>query len=69
VLTPQTAILSGGIEKGSIKFHVDNVIDSGGTGCTPTSFTLTPFGTIQLVAEWQEQGCPGGHVLLQKTRQ
>jgi hypothetical protein len=67
-MNPASAILSGAMENGSIHFKVDRTIDASGNGCAATSFTVTPFGTNQLAAEWQEEGCSGGHVILQKAR-
>ncbi len=41
------------------------------SGCALTSFTVTPFGEDQVIAEWQEGNCPeapqGGQILLRKT--
>ncbi len=67
-LSPATAVLSGTMENGSIHFRVDKTIGASRNGCAATSFTLTPFGTNQLAAEWQEGTCQGGHVILQKVR-
>jgi hypothetical protein len=67
-LNPADAILSGAMENGSIRFHVDKTIGTNSNGCAATSFTVTPFGSNQLAAEWQEGGCQGGHVILQKAR-
>lgn len=67
-LNPAEAILSGAMENGSIRFHVDKTIGTNSNGCAATSFTVTPFGSNQLAAEWQEGGCQGGHVILQKAR-
>jgi hypothetical protein len=67
-MNPAEAILSGAMENGSIRFHVDKTIGASSNGCAATSLTLTPFGSNQLAAEWQEGGCEGGHVILQKAR-
>jgi hypothetical protein len=63
-----TAILSGTMDNGSIKFHVDKTIGANSNGCAATSFTLTPFCANQLAAEWQEDKCQGGHIILQKAK-
>jgi hypothetical protein len=64
---PDSAVLSGKLEKGSIRFHVDRTIGKDLNGCAVASMTLTPFGSMQLAAEWQDGGsCQGGHVLLRK---
>jgi hypothetical protein len=65
---PETAILSGAANKGSFQFRVDKVVGPDRNGCAPMAFTLTPFGVNQLAAEWQEQGCPGGHAILRRTK-
>jgi hypothetical protein len=62
---PDSAILSGKVENGSIRFHVDRTIGKDINGCAIASLTLTPFGPNQLAAEWQDGGtCHGGHVIL-----
>jgi hypothetical protein len=67
-VNPASTILFGEMENGAIRFRIDKIIGAGGSGCAATSFTITPFGTNQLAAEWQEEGCQGGHALLQKAR-
>ena len=67
-MSPAAAVLSGTMENSSIRFHVDKTVSTNSNGCAATSFTLTPFGTNQLAAEWQEEGCQGGRVILQKAR-
>jgi hypothetical protein len=68
-MDPEAAILTGAVEKGSIEFHVDKTVGADAQGCSPTSFSLTPFGANQLAAEWQEATCAGGHMILRKVRQ
>jgi hypothetical protein len=67
-MSPAAAVLSGTMENGSIRFHVDKTVSANSNGCAATSFTLTPFGNNQLAAAWQEEGCQGGQVILQKAR-
>jgi hypothetical protein len=67
-MNPDSAILTGKIENGAVQFHVDKSIGTDINGCAATSFTLTPFGTNQLAAEWQAGTCRGGHLVLQKVR-
>lgn len=67
-LDPDTAILTGTMENGAIHFHIDKTMGTDINGCTVTSFTLTPFGATQLVAEWQSGECGGGHMMLVKAR-
>jgi hypothetical protein len=68
-LNPEAAILTGAIDKGSIEFHVDKTVGSDSNGCAATGFTLTPFGSGQLAAEWREgSSCSGGRLILHKVR-
>jgi hypothetical protein len=68
LMDPETAILTGTLEKGSIEFHVEKTINADSNGCAPTSFSLTPFGANQLAAEWLEGACGGGHLILRRAR-
>jgi hypothetical protein len=61
---PNTAVLSGTVENGTLRFKVEKVL--GNNNCAVTSFMLTPSGTNLLGAEWQQQGCPVGKMLLAK---
>ena len=67
-MSPASAVLSGAMENGSIRFHVDKTIGTNSNGCAATSFALTPFGANQLAAEWQEGTCQGGNIILQKAK-
>jgi hypothetical protein len=67
-MSPAAAVLSGAMENGSIRFHVDKTVSANSNGCAATSFTVTPFGSNQLAAEWQEEGCEGGHIIMQKMQ-
>jgi membrane protein involved in colicin uptake len=67
-MNPEAAIISGAMEKGAIALHIDKTIGADSKGCAATSFTLTPFGKNQLAAEWREDTCQGGHVILAKAR-
>jgi hypothetical protein len=66
-MTPMAAILSGTIKDGAIAFHVDKTIGTGLDGCALTSFTVTPFGTDEVAAEWQKTNCPGGQMTLSRS--
>jgi hypothetical protein len=67
-MSPAAAVLSGAMENGSIRLRVDKTVSANSNGCAATSFTLTPFGSNQLAAEWQEEGCQGGHIIMQKMQ-
>jgi hypothetical protein len=66
-MTPMAAILSGTIKDGSIAFHIDKTIGTGLDGCPLSSFTVTSFGTDEVAAEWQKEGCPGGQMTLSRS--
>ena len=70
-LSPLSATLTGTAVNGSIQFSVDRVIGRTVSGCAFTSFTVTPFGEDQVIAEWKEGDCPeppqGGQILLRRT--
>jgi len=68
-MDPEAAILTGAMENGSIQFHTDKAVGTDSNGCAPTSFSLTPFGSNQLAAEWREDACQGGRMILRKSRQ
>ena len=63
-----TAIMQGAVEKGSIRLHSDKTFGMDLNGCAVTDMTVTPFGNGGAVAEWQEGTCPGGNLLMQRTR-
>jgi hypothetical protein len=65
-MTPLAAILSGSVKDGAIAFHVDKTIGASLDGCALTSFTVTPFGTDEVAAEWQKGTCPGGQMTLSR---
>jgi len=65
-LTPASAILSGTPGATGIDFAVDKVTSKGGTYCSFTSFAVTPFGNDQLSAEWKQDVCGSGQMLLKR---
>jgi hypothetical protein len=65
-MTPVSAILSGGVRDGGVAFHVDKAIGTSVDGCAITSFSVTPFGTDDVAAEWQKGTCPGGQMTLSR---
>jgi hypothetical protein len=71
---PSSAILAGVVENNAISFRAKKNIGVGQThdGCAMTSFTVTPFGTNQIAAEWQEEKeafCNGGQMVMKKVGQ
>ena len=66
-MDPDSAILTGTLEDGAIHFHADKNLGADINGCSVTAFTLTPFGSNRLAAEWQAGSCEGGHMVLAKA--
>jgi hypothetical protein len=67
-MTPEAAVLSGAFTNGAIDFRVERIIGKGPNGCELTAFTVTPFGTDQIAADWKESNCAGGQILLNRLR-
>ncbi len=65
-MNPETAILTGTAKDGAMDFHVDRIISKGGSDCELTAFTVTPFGSDQIAAQWKEATCSGGQILLKR---
>jgi hypothetical protein len=66
-MTPLSAVLTGTAKDGGIQFNADKIIGRAMNGCGLTSLTVTPFGTDQIAAEWQEGTCQGGQILMRRT--
>jgi hypothetical protein len=67
-MDPESAVLAGSVQNGSLLLKVDKNIGADSHGCALTSLTVTPFGTNQIAAQWEETGCAGGHAILQRSR-
>lgn len=68
-MNPDAAVLTGAVEKGAIHFQAEKTIGTDINGCAVTEFTVTPFGTNLVAAEWKEGTCAGGSLMLQKALQ
>ena len=66
-MDPDSAILTGTLQDGAIHFQADKTIGTDINGCSVSAFTLTPFGSNRLAAEWQAGSCQGGHMVLVKA--
>lgn len=64
---PTTAIMDGVWDKGrlAIVFTVAKSISP--DNCPITAFSVTPFGSKGLNAEWQQETCHSGSVLMERT--
>lgn len=64
---PQATVLTGTTQSdGSLSLRAEKTFANAGA-CVPTAISLTPFGKGRMAATWQETGCQGGYVLLQKS--
>jgi hypothetical protein len=63
-LNPVSAVISGEMVKGAIRFKVDKTIGAG--ACVMTALTLTPFGKDEVGVEWLDGACGGGQMMLKK---
>ena len=64
--TPASAVITGKPAGKSVEFTVDKIISKGQGRCAFTAFTVTPFGSDQIAAEWKEDDCPAGQMLLRR---
>lgn len=65
-LKPTAIIMTGAPENGAILFHVDKTVVGINDDCATSAFTVTPFGTNKIAAQWQEGSCQGGQVILNR---
>ena len=65
-MNPEAAVLTGTSKDGAMDFHVDRIISKGASDCELTAFTVTPFGSDQIAAQWKEATCSGGQILLKR---
>lgn len=63
-IRPESAVSSGDLAPGPLRFHIDQNI---GSGCPMTDLMVTPFGSTALNAEFHEE-CGKGDVILQRSR-
>jgi hypothetical protein len=66
--TPVTSILRGKIEGDALVLHLDKSIGKSSEGCQTTDYKLTPFGELQLAAEWKQGTCKGGGAVMSRVR-
>lgn len=71
--SPVSAVMTGTLVDGGIRFTVDQIIGTPYDGCTLIGMTLTDFGQGQAQAQWQSQSspqapCPDNRMLLTKAR-
>jgi len=65
---PEAATLTGEGKEGTIEFKLATLIGTDSHGCAPSTLTVIPFGAGQIVGKWTETACPGGHVVMQRSR-
>ena len=66
--SPISAIMTGSVINGDMVFQVEKTVGAQTGPCQLTGYSASPFGTGQLMAQWQEGSCPGGHMLLTRAR-
>jgi len=66
--SPVSAVMTGTAQDGGVSFTVDQTIGTTGDGCSLSGFSITDFGSGQVMAQWQEGTCPAGKMLLRKAR-
>jgi hypothetical protein len=66
-LAPVSTVLSGPVENDAIHLRLQQSINKFPSGCEPTSFSLSPFGSAQLAAKWEEGSCQGGNLLMRRS--
>jgi hypothetical protein len=64
--SPASAVITGKPTGNAVEFTVDKVVSKGEGHCAFTSFTVTPFGSDQIAAEWKQDTCPAGQILLRR---
>jgi hypothetical protein len=63
---PKAVILTGEPQNGAIRFIIENTVVGDAGECATSSFTVTPFGTNRIAADWTEGACRGGQLLLDR---
>jgi hypothetical protein len=66
--SPLSAMMTGSLNDGDLTFRVDKTIGTSANGCSLSSYSVSPFGDGQVMAQWQEGSCKSGTMLLKKAR-
>jgi hypothetical protein len=66
--SPLSATMTGSLNDGDLTFRVDKTMGTPLGGCSLSSYSVSPFGEGQVMAQWQEGSCKSGQMLLHKTR-
>ena len=61
---PKALLLTGEPKDNVIVFTINKTVVGEAGACEANSFTVTPFGTNQIAANWTEGACAGGQLLL-----
>jgi hypothetical protein len=65
-LSPAPAVLTGRMQNGTAVFDVEKTFGATVEGCALTGFSVTPFGTDQIAAEWQNGDCGKGQMVARR---
>ncbi len=63
---PASAILTGSVVGSAIKLKANKSIETLSDGCALSGLSIVSFGTGRIAVDWDEDGCPGGQIVLQK---
>jgi hypothetical protein len=68
--SPVSSSMSGSIVGQSMNFRIDQVVGMTAHHCGPRSYSISPFGTGQVMAQWEEPApCnKSGHMVLVRAR-
>ena len=63
-----TSMMGWFADDSDITFQVNKTLGAAPNQCPMTAYTVSPFGTNALAAQWKQGICPGGQIVLQKVR-
>jgi hypothetical protein len=67
--SPVSASMTGSLSGNAMVFHVDEVIGATPLHCGPNSYSISNFGSNQVMAQWLASPCDsGGHMILLRAR-
>ena len=68
---PVSTSMSGSMNDGAMTFRIDQVVGATEHHCGPRTYSISPFGTGQIMAQWEEPApcnSKNGHMVLAKAR-
>ncbi len=64
--SPAGAILRGSSVNGTITLKANKTIETLADGCPISGLSIVGFGVSGIAVDWDEAGCPGGQLVLQR---